>query len=90
MNLTEMSIFGEYLQMMYQLFVTTVEPTDEALELVMQRSHDGIKAAERDPYTAFNRRVREIRYGKSVFYEVSTPPKCIGFYFMMLVAMTWL
>lgn len=60
------------LEMIYQLFVTTVEPTDEALELVMQRSRDGIKAAERNPYTAFNRRVREIRYGNSVFYEAWT------------------
>lgn len=90
MNPTEMAVVCECLQMMYQLFLTAVEPTDEAVDLVMQRSRDGIKAAGRDPYTAFNNRVQEIRYGKSVFYEVGTPPRWIGFYFMILVVMTWL
>lgn len=57
------------LQLVYQLFLTSVMPGDEEVKLVMQMTKEAIKAQERDPFTAFANRVREINYGKSYFFK---------------------
>jgi len=49
----------------YQLFVAEVEPADEEVQLVMQMTLEGIKAQERDPFTAYANRVLELNYGNS-------------------------
>eukprot|EP00850_Spirogloea_muscicola_P005254 SM000023S07710 [mRNA] locus=s23:983129:990756:- [translate_table: standard] len=60
------------LQLMYQLFVTTVEPVEEELQVVMQMTEEAIKAQERDPYTAYSNRVRELNYGNSYYFKPIT------------------
>jgi hypothetical protein len=47
-------------QLVYQLFTTNVEPREEEVKIVMQMAEEAIYAQERDPYTAFANRVREI------------------------------
>lgn len=62
---------------MYQLFVTEVEPADEEVELVMQMALEGIKAQERDPYTTYANRVRELNYGNSYYFKVMCSFYCL-------------
>jgi hypothetical protein len=57
-------------QLVYQLFTTNVEPREEEVKIVMQMAEEAIYAQERDPYTAFANRVREINYGNSYFFKV--------------------
>lgn len=38
----------------------------------MQMAEEAIRAQERDPYTAFANRVRELNYGNSYFFKVSS------------------
>lgn len=57
------------LQLVYQLFTTNVEPREEEVKIVMQMAEEAIYAQERDPYTAFVNRVREINYGNSYFFK---------------------
>ncbi|XP_072967419.1 zinc protease PQQL-like isoform X1 [Typha angustifolia] len=57
------------LQLVYQLFTTNVEPRDEEVKIVMQMAEEAICAQERDPYTAFANRVRELNYGNSYFFR---------------------
>ncbi|GAB4852721.1 hypothetical protein Ancab_016933 [Ancistrocladus abbreviatus] len=57
------------LQLVYQLFVTNVEPRDEDIKTVMQLSEENIRADQRDPHTAFWNRVRRLKYGNSYFYR---------------------
>lgn len=57
-------------QLVYQLFTTTVEPGEEDVKIVMQMAEEAIRAQERDPYTAFANRVRELNYGNSYFFRV--------------------
>lgn len=57
------------LQLVYKLFSTNVEPRDEEVSLVMQMAEEAIRAQERDPYTAFSNRVRELNYGNSFFFR---------------------
>ncbi|PKU71070.1 zinc protease PQQL-like [Dendrobium catenatum] len=57
------------LQLVYQLFSTTVEPRDEEIKIVRQMAEEAIRAQERDPYTAFANRVRELNYGNSYFFR---------------------
>nr|XP_009764558.1 PREDICTED: uncharacterized protein LOC104216239 isoform X3 [Nicotiana sylvestris] len=57
------------LQLVYQLFTTTVEPGEEDVKIVMQMAEEAIRAQERDPYTAFANRVRELNYGNSYFFR---------------------
>ncbi|GAB2292506.1 hypothetical protein Dimus_026742 [Dionaea muscipula] len=56
------------LQLVYQLFTTIVEPGDE-VRIVMEMAKEAIRAQERDPYTAFANRVREVNYGSSYFFR---------------------
>ncbi|KAF8400960.1 hypothetical protein HHK36_014263 [Tetracentron sinense] len=56
------------LQLVYQLFTTNVEPGEE-VKIVMQMAEEAIRAQERDPYTAFANRVRELNYGNSYFFR---------------------
>ncbi|GLJ23437.1 hypothetical protein SUGI_0443600 [Cryptomeria japonica] len=57
------------LQLVYQLFVTSVVPGDEEVNLVMEMTKEGIRAQERDPFTKFANRVRELNYGNSYFFK---------------------
>ncbi|KAI3443676.1 hypothetical protein Pfo_000341 [Paulownia fortunei] len=57
------------LQLVYQLFVTNLEPGEEDVKIVMQMAEESVRAQERDPYTAFANRVREIKYGNSYFFR---------------------
>jgi len=57
------------LQLVYQLFVAEVESADEEVKLVMQMTLEGIKAQERDPFTAYANRVRELNYGDSYYFK---------------------
>ncbi|KAG2598443.1 hypothetical protein PVAP13_5KG369400 [Panicum virgatum] len=57
------------LQLVYQIFTTNVEPREEEVKIVMQMAEEAIYAQERDPYTAFANRVREINYGNSYFFK---------------------
>ncbi|MCL7048539.1 hypothetical protein MKW94_026371 [Papaver nudicaule] len=57
------------LQLVYQLFTTSVVPGDEEVQLVMEMAKEAIYAQERDPYTAFANRVRELNYGNSYFFR---------------------
>lgn len=58
-------------QLVYQLFTTSVKPGNEEVKIVMQMTEEAILAQERDPYTAFANRVRELNYGNSYFFRVS-------------------
>lgn len=57
------------LQLVYQLFISNVEPRDEEVKIVMQMAEEAIHAQERDPYNAFANRVRELNYGNSYFFR---------------------
>ncbi|XP_021751377.1 zinc protease PQQL-like [Chenopodium quinoa] len=57
------------LQLVYQLFMTNVEPREEEVKKVMEMAEEAVRAQERDPYTAFENRVREINYGNSYFFR---------------------
>ncbi|KAK9715778.1 hypothetical protein RND81_06G188600 [Saponaria officinalis] len=56
------------LQLIYQLFVTKVEPNEEARK-VMEMAEEAVRAQERDPCTAFSHCVRELNYGNSYFFR---------------------
>jgi len=64
-------LYFYWAQLVYQLFTTNVEPREEEVKIVMQMAEEAIYAQERDPYTAFANRVREINYGNSYFFKVS-------------------
>ncbi|OVA08489.1 Peptidase M16 [Macleaya cordata] len=57
------------LQLVYQLFTTNVVPGEEEVQIVMEMAKEAIYAQERDPYTAFANRVREVNYGNSYFFR---------------------
>lgn len=57
-------------QLVYQLFTTNVAPGEEDVKIVMQMAKEAVRAQERDPYTAFANRVRELNYGNSYFFRV--------------------
>ncbi|KAF4371416.1 hypothetical protein F8388_001944 [Cannabis sativa] len=57
------------LQLVYQLFTTNVTPGDEDVKIVMQMAEEAVHAQERDPYTAFANRVKELNYGNSYFFR---------------------
>ncbi|KAK9102226.1 hypothetical protein Sjap_019480 [Stephania japonica] len=57
------------LQLVYQLFTTNVVPGDEEVKIVMEMTEEAIRAQERDPYTAFANRVRDLNYGNSFFFR---------------------
>lgn len=55
---------------MYQLFTTNVTPGEEDVKIVMQMAEDMVRNQDRDPYTAFANRVKELNYGNSYFFRV--------------------
>ncbi|XP_010545332.1 PREDICTED: zinc protease PQQL-like isoform X2 [Tarenaya hassleriana] len=57
------------LQLVYQLFTTNVIPQEEEVRIVMQMAEEAVRAQERDPYTVFANRVKEINYGNSYFFR---------------------
>lgn len=57
-------------QLVYQLFATNVAPGEEDVNIVMQMAEEAVRAQERDPYTAFANRVRQLNYGNSYFFRV--------------------
>ncbi|KAL8102510.1 zinc protease PQQL-like isoform X2 [Apium graveolens] len=56
-------------QLVYQLFTTNVEPGEEDVKVVMQMAEEVVHAQERDPYTAFANRVRELNYGDACYFR---------------------
>nr|XP_017222853.1 PREDICTED: zinc protease PQQL-like isoform X1 [Daucus carota subsp. sativus] len=56
-------------QLVYQLFTTKVEPGEEDVKVVMQMAEEVVHAQERDPYTAFANRVRELNYGDACYFR---------------------
>lgn len=58
------------LQLVYQLFTTNVMPQEEEVGIVMQMAEEAVRARERDPYTVFANRVKELNYGNSYFFRV--------------------
>lgn len=72
------SDFETALQLVYQLFVTQVQPEEEDIKRVIHIVEEIIHAEERDPYTSFSNRLTRIKYGNSYFYkppQVSDLPK---------------
>ncbi|KAF7819724.1 zinc protease PQQL-like isoform X1 [Senna tora] len=57
------------LQLVYQLFTTNLTPGEEDVKIVMQMAEEAVRAQDRDPYTAFANRVKEINYGNSYFFR---------------------
>ncbi|XP_039071636.1 zinc protease PQQL-like isoform X2 [Hibiscus syriacus] len=57
------------LQLVYQLFTMNVIPGEEEVKIVMQMTEEAVRAQERDPYTAFANRVKELNYGNSYFFR---------------------
>ncbi|XP_038711983.1 zinc protease PQQL-like isoform X2 [Tripterygium wilfordii] len=57
------------LQLVYQLFTTNVTPRGEDVQIVMQKTEEAIRAQERDPYTVFANRTKELNYGNSYFFR---------------------
>ncbi|XP_068334934.1 zinc protease PQQL-like [Pyrus communis] len=57
------------LQLVYQLFTTNVIPGEEDVKIVMQMAEEVVRAQDRDPYTAFANRVKELNYGNSYFFR---------------------
>lgn len=57
-------------QLVYQLFTTNVMPQEEEVGIVMQMAEEAVRARERDPYTVFANRVKELNYGNSYFFRV--------------------
>ncbi|XP_074269178.1 zinc protease PQQL-like [Silene latifolia] len=63
------SDFETALQLVYQLFMTRVQPEEEDINRVLHMVEDIIRADERDPYTVFTNRVTRIKCGSSYFYK---------------------
>ena len=57
-------------QLVYQLFTTNLTPGEEDVKIVMQMAEEAVSAQDRDPYTAFTNRVKELNYGNSYFFRV--------------------
>ncbi|XP_021860861.2 zinc protease PQQL-like isoform X1 [Spinacia oleracea] len=57
------------LQLVYQLFMTCVEPEEDDIKRVIQIVEEVIRADERDPYYVFTNRVSRIKYGNSYFFK---------------------
>ena len=57
-------------QLVYQLFTTNLTPGEEDVKIVMQMAEEAVCAQDRDPYTAFANRVKELNYGNSYFFRV--------------------
>ncbi|XP_061994559.1 zinc protease PQQL-like isoform X2 [Rosa rugosa] len=57
------------LQLVYQLFTTNVTPGEEDVKIVMQMAEEMVRNQDRDPYTAFANRVKELNYGNSYFFR---------------------
>ncbi|KAL9153344.1 hypothetical protein ABFS82_10G042100 [Erythranthe guttata] len=57
------------LQLVYQLFITNMQPEEDDVKIVMQKDEESIHAEERDPHTVFTNRVLEINYGNSIFFR---------------------
>ncbi|KAL8136373.1 hypothetical protein V2J09_002374 [Rumex salicifolius] len=66
------------LQLVYQLFVTNVESVEDDIARLKEILVEILHAEERDPFTAFSKRVTQIKYGNSYFFkscQVSDLPK---------------
>nr|KYP67514.1 putative zinc protease pqqL [Cajanus cajan] len=60
---------GKRAELVYQLFVTNLTPGEEDVKIVMQMAEEAVSAQDRDPYTAFTNRVKELNYGNSYFFR---------------------
>lgn len=63
-------IYSFFFQLVYQLFTTNLTPDEENVKIVMQMAEEAVCAQDRDPYTAFTNRVKELNYGNSYFFRV--------------------
>lgn len=72
------------LQLVYQLFTKNVTPGEEDVKIVMQMAEEAVRAQERDPYTAFANRVKELNYGNSYFFRVCLLP-CFNIFFNLFL-----
>lgn len=73
------------LQLVYQLFTTSVTPVGEDVKIVMQMAEEAVRAQERDPYTVFANRVKELNYGNSYFFRV----RLISVLILLIQDMPW-
>ncbi|KAI7988212.1 Zinc protease PQQL-like [Camellia lanceoleosa] len=64
----EIGVFG-YRPSVLMDMLLDVEPREEDIKIVMQMAEEVVRAQERDPYTAFASRVRELNYGNSYFFS---------------------
>lgn len=55
------------------------------MKVVMQMAEEVVHAQERDPYTAFANRVRELNYGDACYFRVTVVK-----YFMFHVFTKWI
>ncbi|KAG4999141.1 hypothetical protein JHK87_020213 [Glycine soja] len=60
---------GKRAELVYQLFTTNLTPGEEDVKIVMQMAEEAVSAQDRDPYTAFTNRVKELNYGNSYFFR---------------------
>ncbi|KAJ8444244.1 hypothetical protein Cgig2_028125 [Carnegiea gigantea] len=70
------SDFEAALQLVYQLFVTQVQPEEEDIKRVIHIVEEIIHAEERDPYTAFSNRLMEIPISISDLPKIDPKKAC--------------
>ncbi|CAI5506607.1 unnamed protein product [Closterium sp. Naga37s-1] len=60
------------LQLVYQLFTCSVRAEAKDIALIKQMTREAVRGQQRDPFTAFANRVREISYGRSYQFKPIT------------------
>ncbi|GLJ23434.1 hypothetical protein SUGI_0443550 [Cryptomeria japonica] len=57
------------LELVNRLFLKSIIPGDDEINVAMQTIKEKIRAQEREPFTAFSERINQINYGKSYFFK---------------------
>ncbi|CAI5511991.1 unnamed protein product [Closterium sp. Naga37s-1] len=60
------------LQLVYQLFTCSITAEAKDIALIKQMTREAVRGQQRDPFTAFANRVREISYGRSYQFKPIT------------------
>ncbi|CAI5457717.1 unnamed protein product [Closterium sp. Yama58-4] len=60
------------LQLVYQLFTCSIRAEAKDIALIKQMTREAVRGQQRDPFTAFANRVREISYGRSYQFKPIT------------------
>ncbi|CAI5476047.1 unnamed protein product, partial [Closterium sp. Yama58-4] len=60
------------LQLVYQLFTCSIKAEAKDIALIKQMTREAVRGQQRDPFTAFANRVREISYGRSYQFKPIT------------------